>query len=87
MKLLFRTKKRDESHRELAKILAAGKYPRAECREDAARGDYSVWSEPMPVVEHPPTPSAPPPAPASVNLRLSDEDIERLAAAIRKGTA
>lgn len=43
--LLFETADRDESHRKLAEILAAGTYPRAECRQDMNSPlPYQVWS-------------------------------------------
>jgi hypothetical protein len=42
--ILFKTTNRDESHQELERVLAAGEYPKAECREADEKGDYTVWS-------------------------------------------
>ena len=41
---LFESKDRDETHKFLERVLAEGKYPRAECRQDDGNGIYTVWS-------------------------------------------
>jgi hypothetical protein len=78
--LLYETADRDESHRMLEKILAEGKHPRAECREDAnAEKPYQVWSDKAPYVERPAPAAA---APGGVDL---DELAGRIASKLRGG--
>lgn len=45
-KKLFSTESRDDAHQHLEKILEAGEYPKAECREDHNIPEYSVWDGP-----------------------------------------
>jgi hypothetical protein len=55
---LFSTPYREESHAKLDEILKSGLHPSAECREDAAAGEFSVWDGPEVrlVPESPPKP-------------------------------
>lgn len=78
---LFAGNNRAAAHAELERILAGGKHPLAECRENA--GEYSVWSGPEERVV-PPAPPEPEAPPAGMRLRLEDEDVQRIAAEVMR---
>lgn len=60
-KLLHTFTVRDESHKKLEEVLAGGKFPRAECRENHSAGEYTVWDGPAdPYVRPPEEPKADP---------------------------
>lgn len=70
---IFETKYRNESHAKLAEILAADEKSLAECREDAARGLYSVWDGPEP--EGPREGQIAPPSPEeTASAKARDQD-------------
>ncbi len=54
---LFETNDRNASHQELERVLAAGQYPNAECRDLENPTRYEVWSDreprPEPAVAQP----------------------------------
>jgi hypothetical protein len=91
MALLFETDDRDESHRELAKVLKKGDHPDAECREIPVEGEgrlkYTVWSGPAQLSTEkiegmkPRPPEAPAPIPTAINL---DELARRIVKEMRK---
>jgi len=88
---LFETADRNASHKKLEEILAAGTYPKAECREEIQKGNgptlYQVWdgSGEAEAVAARPGPEVGLPTveePRVVTMKLSDEDVSRIAAAI-----
>lgn len=82
-KLLYETADRTLAHDFLAR--EAKKNPAAECREDPSRPlPYQVWSGPAPRPDAPPTPPPPQVANplAAVHFELTDEHLEKIAAAV-----
>lgn len=87
-KKLFEVDDRNESHKLLAKVLAKGDCPNAECREEIENGNgktlYQVWdgSDEAEDLAKRPAPAPVELAPEVKRLTLSDEDVNRIADAI-----
>jgi hypothetical protein len=80
-KRLFESGDRDAAHQHLEKILAGGKHPLAECREDPnEEKPYQVWDGADPRPESPPASSSP--ELASTTIVLDDDAIDQLADAV-----
>jgi hypothetical protein len=81
---LFETNDRTTAHRHLAEVLAAGEFPRAECRENHnEESPYQVWSDAE--VREPAPPSPPiPQLPPQFNVKFTDEELEKIASMVAK---
>ena len=74
---------REKSHKTLEKVMAEGKYPKAECREDWGTYTFSVWSEATPpevFSGH----NVPEKVEPMVSLELTDEHIKAIAVEVAK---
>lgn len=86
---LLEVKDRNEAHKKLEELLAEGKYPNAECREEIENGNgktlYQVWdgSDEADYLAKRPAPKPVELAPeVQRKFVLSDEDVSRIADAI-----